>query len=182
MQNKIHITWNQTQGMIIEIARQMYIDNWKPDLIVGITRGGAVPSVLLSHYLSVPMTPLAVSLRDHPTITSAGDLAADALGYVPYELRNEHGSDQSDMLKKNILVVDDINDSGSTIGWIKNDWQKSCLPTHPQWSTVWNNNVRFATLVNNLSSSEKVSYSSMAIDKLHHDVWIEFAWENFWQK
>lgn len=183
MQNKTLISWSQTQGMVLEIARQLTNDQWKPDIIVGITRGGAVPAVLLSQYLSVPMVPLAVSLRDHPTTTSACDLAETALGYVPLEQR-EHAArcEQSDLFKKNILIVDDINDSGATVRWIKNDWRRSCLPAHPKWNSVWDKNVRFAALVNNLSSSEHINYSAMSVDKFYEDVWIEFAWENFWQK
>ena len=182
MQNKIQIDWQQTQGMILEIVRQMVNDNWKPDIIVGITRGGAVPAVLLSQYLNVPMVPLAVSLRDHKSADSATDLAADALGYVPFEQR-EHDEDmQSDEFKKNILIVDDINDSGATINWIKNDWQENCLPDLADWGNVWGKNVRFACLVNNLSSWARISYSSMTINKSLDDVWIDFAWENFWQK
>ena len=46
---------------------------------------------------------------------------------------------------KNILIVDDINDTGATFNWIKKDWQSGCLPDNEAWNNVWGNNVRFAT-------------------------------------
>ena len=81
----------------------------------------------------------------------------------------------------NILVVDDINDSGATLNWIKKDWQSSSLPNDPRWETVWNNNVRFATLVNNEASEFKdVDYTGLTINKMENPQWIVFPWEIWW--
>ena len=33
----------------------MYKDNFRPDYIVGLARGGLVPAVKLSHYLDIPI-------------------------------------------------------------------------------------------------------------------------------
>lgn len=45
--------------MIGNITMQMHRGGvWKPDYIVGLTRGGLVPAVYLSHYLNVPMETL----------------------------------------------------------------------------------------------------------------------------
>ncbi len=52
---KVYYSWRQVEGAVLEITRQMSIDNWRPDYIVGITRGGATPAILLSQYLNVPM-------------------------------------------------------------------------------------------------------------------------------
>jgi hypoxanthine phosphoribosyltransferase len=84
--------------------------------------------------------------------------------------------------RKNILIVDDINDSGATMQWIKNDWQNSCMPTDPIWSEVWNHNVKFAVLVDNQSSEFKnIDYSGMKIDKSRDPRWIVFPWEEWWK-
>ena len=61
---KIYYSWSDINGAVIDIARQLQQENWKPDYIVGITRGGAIPAVMLSQYLGIPMRPLQVSLRD----------------------------------------------------------------------------------------------------------------------
>ena len=193
---KIYYSWSQVQGAVIDIARQLQKDNWRPDYIVGITRGGAIPAVLLSQYLGVPMRPLEVSLRDGGECVSDCGMAEDAFGYPKQEIYVEDENDigavldaASSLLEmpeapgyKNILVVDDINDSGATIAWIKKDWPSSCLPNDPDWENVWGNNVRFATLTNNLASSETVDYHVWEVNKAEDDCWLVYPWEEFWLK
>ena len=53
---KVYYSWKDVQGAVIDIARQLQQDNWKPDYIVGITRGGLIPATLLSQYLGAKCT------------------------------------------------------------------------------------------------------------------------------
>jgi hypoxanthine phosphoribosyltransferase len=168
---KIYYTWQQVEGACLDIAKQINTGDWRPDYIVGITRGGLVPAVLLSQYLEVPMKSLDVSLRDGGDLVSNCGMSEDAYGY-----NGKVGSP----VAKNILVVDDINDQGSTIAWIKQDWQSSCLPNDERWNFVWGYNVRFATLTNNLASKEFVDYSVWEVNKMEEDCWLVYPWEEFW--
>ncbi len=188
---KIHVTWSDIQGSVIEIARQLQKDNWRPDYIVGITRGGAIPAVMLSQYLGVPMRPLVVSLRDGGECVSDLGMAEDAFGYVPMNDRGyehfeitglpvRHDPTNRDLRKK-ILIVDDINDTGATIAWIKKDWPSGCLPNNHAWKNIFHNNVRFAVIHNNLASKEEVDYSTIEINKAEQDCWIVYPWEEFWR-
>jgi hypoxanthine phosphoribosyltransferase len=158
---KVYYTWQQVEGACLDIARQIN-SNWKPDYVVGIGRGGLVPAVLLSQYMGVKMMSLDISLRDGGEKVSNCGMSEDA-----YE-------------GKNILIVDDINDQGSTIAWIKQDWQSSCLPNDERWKNVWGQNVRFATLTNNLASKESVDYSVWEVNKAEEDCWLVYPWEDFW--
>ena len=169
---KVYYTWKQIEGACLDIARQMQQDDWTPDYIVGITRGGAIPAVLLSQYLNVPMNALKVSLRDLSDTESNTWMAEDAYGY---------NGDIGEQVCKNILVVDDINDTGATIAWIKEDWQSSCLPNDARWECVWGHNVRFATLTNNMASKETVDYSVWEVNKAEEDCWLVYPWEDFWR-
>jgi hypoxanthine phosphoribosyltransferase len=164
-QNKLPISWNQIEKYCTEISISILKSGFKPDYVVGITRGGLVPAVLISHILEVPMQTLQVQLRDGKPNDCESNcwMSEDAFGYTENA--------------KNILVVDDINDGGDTINWIKWDWRSTCLPNDPKWDTVWGKNVRFATVVNNLGSKETVDYSALEINKTENDVWIDFPWE-----
>lgn len=181
---KVYYSWNQVEGAVLEISRQLRKDNWKPDYIVGITRGGAVPAILLSQYLSIPMYPLHVSLRDGNDQDCVSDLgmAEDAFGYVPTEERLNAHIPYDLSLSKNILIVDDINDTGNTISWIKKDWSSGCMPNDERWEWVWGSNVRFAVLTNNLASKESVDYSVWEVNKAEDDCWLVYPWEDFWLK
>ena len=48
-------------------------------------------------------------------------------------LRSEQGT--AGPLRKNILIVDDINDTGATFNWIKEDWPSGCLPMDTRWGS-----------------------------------------------
>ena len=168
---KLIINNTEFNGCVINIARQMARDNWRPDYIVGLTRGGLQAAVMLSHYLEVPMHTLNVSLRDSDTGPETNCwMSEDAFGY--------------DKAPKNILIVDDINDSGATLNWIMEDWQSSCFPDGDRWSELWGTNVRFAVIVDNLSSKcvREVDYAAMEINKADEDVWVEFPYEEWWTK
>jgi uncharacterized protein len=169
---KIYYSWQQVEGAVLELARQINVAGWRPDYIVGLTRGGLVPATMLSHYFGVPMHALSVSLRDN-NATSESNLwmAEDAL--VPLS-----GTGHA----KEILIVDDINDTGATLNWIKQDWQAGCYPDAPEWDLVWNVNVRFATLTNNLASPVEIDYTVWEVNKAEEDCWLVYPWEQFWKK
>lgn len=164
-----------------KITYQMYRDNWRPDYIVGLTRGGLVPAVIMSNQLGIPMHTLKVSLRDDADTESNCWMAEDAFGYVGASTvpRPEGEATSDPALRKNILILDDINDTGATLDWIIKDWQDINLPNDPAWADVWGNNVRFAVLIDNLSSkfSRKVDYCAKTINKAERDVWIVYPWE-----
>ena len=159
-------------GLVSKICREIAVSDWRPDYIVGITRGGLVPAVMLSHYLNVPMHTLNVSLRDndeHIGPESNLWMAEEAFGY--------------NAEPKNILIVDDINDSGATINWIMEDWRSGCFPDGDRWQKMWGTNVRFAVVFDNLSSkcNVKMDYSGEEINKAEQDVWIDFPYESWWE-
>lgn len=176
---KILVSWNDIESQTQEILRQLHLDGWRPDYVVGITRGGAVPAVLISQYLNVPMHPLEVSLRDGGERVSNFGMSEDAFG------SNHDDAMTSDNGRKQILIVDDINDSGATLNWIKQDWQSGCFPNDTRWmKEIWGHNVRVAVLYDNESSQSEldIAYAAVTINKAEEDSWIEFPWENWWAK
>lgn len=158
--------WRRVERSLQDIAMQMYKDNWRPDYIVGITRGGLVPAVMLSHMTDIPMHTLCVQLGaeglDENTESNCW-MAEDAYGY------NEK--------QKNILVIDDINRGGDALAWLMNDWKSSCLPGDTlTWESVWHNNVKFAALMSDPNSIVETDYFSAELPT-DLETWIEFPWE-----
>jgi uncharacterized protein len=163
---KIYYSWQEVERQTQEILRQIQHDTWVPDYVVGLTRGGLVPANLISQYLEVPMETLKVSLRDDASQPESNLwMAEDAFE------------------QKRILIVDDINDSGATLNWIKEDWMSSNLPHNPKWEEIWGDTVRVAVLVDNEASTSElnVSYSAVDLNKAEEDCWIVFPWEDWWK-
>jgi len=166
---KVHYTWKDIEHMVVSINNLMYADGWRPDYLVGLTRGGLVPAVIMSNMTGIPMHALDVRFRDTDPSNYGPEsnlwMAEDAYGY---------DMDQP----KNILIVDDINDSGKTLSWIRDDWRGGCMPDDPHWNTVFGNNVRTACLMDNAQSNfGDVDYTALEIDKEEDPVWIVFPWE-----
>tara|TARA_B100001093_G_scaffold216852_1_gene208095 strand:+ start:774 stop:1091 length:318 start_codon:yes stop_codon:yes gene_type:complete len=65
--------------------------------IIGLSRGGLIPAVVLSHKLDIPVTPLVWSTRD------SGE--KEIVEWIPEDLING----------AKYLIMDDIVDSGQTI-------------------------------------------------------------------
>jgi hypoxanthine-guanine phosphoribosyltransferase len=164
--NKRLIKFKEFKLLVLNMCSTIQRTGWKPDYIVGISRGGLLPAVMISQYFNIPMKPLQVSLRDNIETVSDLGMAEDAYN------------------NKNILIVDDINDQGTTLNWIMKDWPSGCFPDDPKWEGVWGNNVRFAVVVDNLSSKCNVGmdYWGMEVNKAEKDVWIEFPYEEWWVK
>jgi xanthine phosphoribosyltransferase len=177
------ITNDEYRGLVQNICRQIEISDWRPDYIVGITRGGLVPAVMISQYFDIPMWTLRVNLRDHAETESNTWMAEDAFGYIPEDWREGIDKRDDPTFSKKILVVDDINDTGATINWITDDWQSSCLPEEERWNHVWNYNVRFAVVIDNLASkcNIKMDYCGEEINKEEDPVWIDFPYEGWWK-
>ena len=177
----IHYKWEDVHKAAHKIALKMYNDKWRPDYIVGLNRGGLPLSVILSHLLECNHYSLDVRLRDGNTGPESNLwMAEDAVGYVEELDRDgifENLKSHPDK-KKNILIVDDINDTGATFNWIKDDWPSGCLPDDPNWNTVWNQNVRFATMCEKTHTEfDGVDYVWDEIDTSEKDSWVVFPWE-----
>ena len=133
------------------IAAALREDDWQPSFIIGIGRGGLAPAVYLSHATGIAM--LSV---DH---SSQVEDFADA-PLVRLAARTRAG--------ERLLFVDDINDSGATIGKLR-------AAMAAAGST--RDHVRFATLLDNMRSSETVDYRAEVIDRNVRKDWFVFPWE-----
>ena len=92
------------RGCVLNILQQLAQEKWIPDYIVGITRGGLTPAVMISQYLNVPLQTLNVSLRDSEIGPESNLwMAEDAFGYA-----DSYEGDPSRVTNtaKNILLVE----------------------------------------------------------------------------
>lgn len=133
------------------LAAELVKDDWTPSFIIGIGRGGLAPAVYLSHATGLPM--LSV---DH---SSRVEDFSDA-PLVRLAARTREG--------ERLLFVDDINDSGATIGKLR-----AALAT----AGAARDHVRFATLIENVRSGERVDYRAETIDRRERKDWFVFPWE-----
>lgn len=97
------VTWDDVRAKVWTLFEQLHDE--PIDLIVGISRGGLIPGVMLSHRLEVPFYPLQWQTRDNTQ-------DREFLSCVYLDRININGPE-------NILFVDDICDSGKTVTEIR---------------------------------------------------------------
>lgn len=162
MPNKIFYNQDQLQGDLQDIIRQITLDDFKPDVIVGIARGGLIPSTMLSHFYDKPLMIINLSFRDDKVRKKTNDI--DVISNF-----------MKDSLKK-VLVVDDICDSGVTLckvmnqlseGWTKEAFDKNC-----KTAVLWSNTSQ--NLVN-------IDYVGREISRCDDERWVIFPYEEWWK-
>ena len=139
------ISWSDYDELVSSIASQL--GDWEPDAIVGLTRGGLIPAVQFSHMFNVKLYTLNISLRDGKAPSAKFDWK------------------QLDKYSR-VLIIDDINDSGSTLREV-----------HNQFYTRAYMNPKFATLLSKRSSVMEVDYAGEHINKSREKDWVVFPWE-----
>ena len=104
-------TWYQIYDMLLRQSQKIQTDNFKPDIIIGVARGGTVPSRILSDLLEVK------------------DLAFIQIEYYDDINKTRHEPILKQCLTthldgKKTLLVDDISDSGISLQFAKNHLQQ----------------------------------------------------------
>lgn len=99
-------TWNQVYKMLLNQTQKIIDDRYKPDVILGISRGGSVPARILSDLLE--NSNLAF-VRVESRQTEAEDDSAPTL--------TEAFS--SPVSGKKVLIVDDVSDTGQSLNIVK---------------------------------------------------------------
>ncbi|NJE07008.1 phosphoribosyltransferase [Thermococcus sp. M39] len=146
--DKVYLTWWQVDRAIFSLADKLR--EYKPDVIVGIARGGLIPAVRLSHIL--------------------GDIDLKVIDVKFYTDINEHTEMPKivipiygDLKDRKVVIVDDVSDTGKTLKVVIEEVKRlgakeikvACLAMKP-WTSVVPDFYVFRT-----------------------DKWIVFPWEEF---
>jgi hypoxanthine phosphoribosyltransferase len=156
-------TFVELCSQLQQIVAQMNEIGYKPSKIVGLTRGGLIPAVILSHLFKVPMHAINWS-------ASSGKGAKDYNSKLnPAELPKLSG-------KSKILIVDDICDSGETIKGLT-----KALNNINQGASIKSAVLYFKDLSNGIHHNDPEHcyipdfYSSRIVES---DGWVNFPWED----
>ena len=100
------------------LCRTISLDKFDPQVIVGISRGGLTPGVMMSHWMQKPFKPIKTSLRDYPEWED----------YLPRKT------------DERVLIVDDICDSGETFQKISDFITERGVDVEVRFASLWWNN------------------------------------------
>jgi hypoxanthine phosphoribosyltransferase len=147
---KVFYNWLDFDDDIQILTNYIRSSHWTPNYIVGVKRGGLVPAIKLSHIFNKPLIMMSCQLRDSKD--------KEVRLYEVEEIPND----------KNILIVDDICDSGITLS-------KIILQFYSNGFCI--DNIKTCSLIYNTSQNFIVDYYSKEIDRNNDKRWVIFPWE-----
>jgi hypoxanthine phosphoribosyltransferase len=136
-----------------EAVRQMAMVGYIPDVVFAPMRGGADFGIKVSNYFDIPFEPFQCQTRDGDTTDwqQLGKLFEKYQG-------------------GNILIVDDICDSGTTLKLILKAAEQHDVVPH------------IAVAIDNTESGVFVNYSGREISRSDDVQWFVFPWEDWWKR
>ncbi len=141
-------SWREIHELARKTADNIKESGWSPDVIVSIARGGLIPGRLISDFLHIK--DLVAIKTDHWGLTATKDGKAK----ISYALN-------MDLRGKNVLIVDDITDTGQSLTLSK----KHIEERNPE-------DVRTATLYHLSNSKYTPDFYGMERDW----AWMIFPW------
>ena len=142
-------TWNQIYNLTLRLAREIVSSGFKPDVIVGVCRGGWVPARILS------------DLMENPNLASVKAESYIGIG----EAQGEPELTQClmvDVAGKRVLVVDEVADTGASLRLVRNHvLERKASET------------KTATLYLKGRSTFKPDFCGKEMDR-----WVVFPWEH----
>ncbi|MCK5336949.1 MAG: phosphoribosyltransferase [Gammaproteobacteria bacterium] len=143
------ISWELFYDMARQLAFLIQQDNYRPDIIIAIARGGYTPARILSDYLGV-MDMTSFKVRHYTA------------SHKQSEARIEHPL-AADVSGQKILLVDDVSDSGDTFDVAIEHINACANPAE----------IRTAVLHHKIVSKYKPSYYTREVREWH---WITYPW------
>lgn len=103
-----YFSYQQIHNTIKHCAQQILSSGFEPDLILAIGAGGFIPARILRTYIDIPIIAIAISYYD-------------ANNQLLHEPTKHQWLDGIDISGKKILLVDEVDDSRSTLEFCLNE-------------------------------------------------------------
>lgn len=147
-QSAIHLRHKEIKNIVCNILAPACREV-KPEYILAVGRGGLVPGVMLSHETGIELEPMMWQSRTTDGVKTYIGVVDEAL----YEGRN-------------IVVIDDINDTGATFMEILQEYDPK---------GKYEKQITTMCLIEKINSNYRCNVSGL---RIHSDQWIYFPWES----
>lgn len=117
------VSWDQSYQMSFRLFEKMIEDDFYPDVIVGIARGGWIPARLLADFNGNKRTAnIKIEFYEHTSKSSEKPIISQEIS--------------EDVSNKKVLIVDDVADSGKSLA-VAIDHIKKMNPKKIQTATLF---------------------------------------------
>lgn len=143
------LSWKDVEKAADELAAKILASGFVPDCIIGITTGGLIPLYFLANKLDIDsiLTVSATSYKER-------EQKLLSVTYVP----------DVDMTGKNVLLVDEVAETGASLRGVVEAVQERLHPAQ----------LKTATLATNTKTcTSRPDYTAIEATE-----WVEFPWEH----
>ena len=150
---KLYYTWEDIESMMADITQTMATQMLRPHGVLGPSRGGLAIGTMMSHYFDIPFHGFEWQTRDGKRQNTA---------QLKHLLSKFKG--------KRIVIIDDINDTGTTLKGINDIVTMEGMA----------DNVKYIVLLEKLSSNFSTQICAKELDEVEENNWIVFPYEEWW--
>ena len=151
---KLYYTWADIECMMSDITQKMATQMLRPHVVLGPSRGGLGIGTMMSHYFDIPFHGFEWQTRDGDVEDSEQLKALLSKYFSSY----------------NIVIIDDINDTGRTLQGIHDI---VCSEGLNEWVT-------YVSLLEKMSSDFSTQICAKELDEEEGKQWIVFPYEEWW--
>lgn len=150
----LHLTYDEMDSMTFDVFQQIQQSSFRPDIILGIARGGWLPARILSDcFDSIGMDDVEVISVTTKYYAGIGKRSRRVM------LQQEYGRS---LVGLNVLLVDDVSDTGNTLRFVLK---------YARWLGA--ENVKMATVMYKTDALRPDYYAR----EVSRDIWIVFPYE-----
>ena len=156
--NRLNYTYNEIHNLIKQGSTQLDDLNFRPDYILAIAGGGLIPARMLRNFLDVPIISLTINFYNEKNIIQEKPNVIQMV-------------DDKILDGKNILIVDEVDDTRKTLGYLMNFFQEKSYNIKNLGIFVINNKRK----TKEFELPKDFPYICCTETD---DIWINYPWEN----
>ena len=156
--NKLNYTYDEVHNLIKHGSTKLKDFDFNPDYIIAISGGGLIPARMLRNFIDVPIISLTINFYNEKNIIQ------DTPNVIQMV-------DEKIVEGKNILIVDEVDDTRTTLGYLMNFFRDKSYNIKNLGIFVINNKRKNKEF----ELPKDFPYVSCAET---NDIWINYPWEN----
>lgn len=186
MAEKVYVTYNQVHKLCQKSADRI-LSGFTPNLMIAIGGGGYVPARILRSFLkkpgapNIPIQAIGLSLYE--------DLGNDAVETIGTKVTRTQWLDlssleMSNLIGKNVLIVDEVDDTRTTLEYAVKELQKDVEIAQKQLGREGEKTTFSIFVLHNKNKEKKGLLPKEMLDGGRYlaavttdDVWICYPWE-----
>ncbi|KAJ9299295.1 hypothetical protein DTO271G3_2917 [Paecilomyces variotii] len=188
MPQKVYVTYNQVHKLCQKSAEKI-LNEFHPNLMIAIGGGGYVPARILRSFLkragepNIPIQAIGLSLYED---LGRGDDPEEAPGtkVTRTQWLDLSSLEMSNLIGKNILIVDEVDDTRTTLEYAVRELQKDVEQAQKQLGRQGEKTTFSIFVLHNKNKEKRGKLPAEMMESGHYhaavttdDVWICYPWE-----